>query len=184
MSQRVLYVVITGAGPARHVDRLVRLAQEAGWSVHSIATPAAVEHFLDLPALTELTGHPVRTGHRKPGDANLPKADAVVVAPATYNTINKFAAGIADTYVTTQLAELNGMGVPIVVLPFVNQGLANNRPFRRAVEELRLAGVRVLLGPGEFEPHPPRTGDTVIDQYPWALALAEAERMAADDAAR
>lgn len=177
MTERVLYLMITGAGPAKHIDVMITLAHDAGWSVYCIASPAAVEHFLDLDALEKLTGHPVRTGHRKPGDPHLPKADAVIVAPATYNTINKFAVGIADTYVTTQLAELSGMGIPIVILPFVNDGLANNAPFKRSIEELRASGIRVLFGPGEFEPHQPRTGDSVMDKYPWKLALKVANEL-------
>ncbi|HEX2297775.1 MAG TPA: flavoprotein, partial [Pseudonocardiaceae bacterium] len=101
-----------------------------------------------------------------------PRADAIIVAPATYNTINKWAAGIADNYVLNLLAELTGLGAHIVVLPFVNQGLTANRVFVRSVEELRQEGVRVLFGPGEFEPHPPRTGGKVLDNYPWKRALA------------
>jgi hypothetical protein len=85
VTERVLYLMITGAGPDKHVDVLIDLAQDTGWSVYCIASPAAVEHFLDLGALGKLTGHLVRTGHRKPGEPNLPKADAVIVAPATYN---------------------------------------------------------------------------------------------------
>lgn len=170
MSERVLYLVVCGAGPASRVAEMVRLAQDGGWSVHCLSTPTAVEHFLNLPALEDLTGHQVRTTYRKPGDEPLPKADGVIVAPATYNTINKWAAGIADHYVLNQLAELTGLGAHIVVLPFVNQGLAN-RVFLRSVEELREAGVRVLFGPGEFMPHPPRTGSEMLDTFPWALAL-------------
>ncbi|WP_020670014.1 flavoprotein [Amycolatopsis nigrescens] len=179
MTERVLYLMVTGAGPAKRVDVMIELAQDAGWSVYCIASPAAVTHFLDLAAIERLTGHPARTGYRKPGDPSLPVPDAVIVAPATYNTINKFAAGIADTYLTTQLAELSGIGVPVVVLPFVNQSLASNRPFQRSVEELRRDGVRVLLGEGAFEPHPPRGGDKVLDHYPWKLALDSATEMAA-----
>jgi phosphopantothenoylcysteine synthetase/decarboxylase len=171
MSQRVLYLFICGAGPASRISDMVTLAHEEGWSVYCSATPAAVEHFLDIPALEHITGHPVRTTYRKPGDEPLPKADGVIVAPATYNTINKWAAGISDTYALNQLAELTGLGVTIVVLPFVNQALAANRVFTRSVEELRHAGVRVLFGPGEFEPHPPRTGGQVLDTYPWDRAL-------------
>ena len=104
----------------------------------------------------------------------MPRADAVIVAPATYNTVNKWAAGVADNYVLNQLAELTGLGAHIVVLPFVNQALAANRVFVRSVEELRTAGVRVLFGPGEFEPHPARTGGGVLDSYPWELALVAA----------
>lgn len=171
MSKRVLYLFICGAGPASRITDMLTLAHAEGWSVYCTATPAAVEYFLDIPALENATGHQVRTTYRKPGDEPLPKADGVIVAPATYNTINKWAVGISDTYALNQLAELTGLGVKIVVLPFVNQALAANRAFTRSVEELRQAGVRILFGPGEFEPHPPRTGGQVLDTYPWGLAL-------------
>lgn len=173
-STRVLYLVVCAAGPASRVEEMVKLAQDEGWSVYCIATPAAVEHFLDLPSLTELTGHQVRTAYRGPGDEPLPRADAVIVAPATYNTINKWAAGISDNYVLNQLAELTGLGARIVVLPFVNEGLAANGVFLRSIDDLREAGVRVLFGPGEFVPHPPRTGGRSLDTYPWRLALEAA----------
>jgi len=51
--------------------------------------------------------------------------DAILVAPATYNTINKWAQGISDTYALGVLAETTGMDVPTVVLPFVNAALAS-----------------------------------------------------------
>ncbi|MEU4740673.1 flavoprotein [Actinosynnema sp. NPDC023658] len=171
MTERVLYLMICGAGPASHVDVAIKLAQEAGWSVYCIATPSAVEHFLDLDELHQLTGHPARTGYKSQGQPSLPPADAVIVAPATYNTINKWAAGIADTYVLTQLAELTGLGVPIAVLPFVNTALANNAALYRSVEALRASGVRVLLGSGGFEPHPPRQGHRAVADYPWHSAI-------------
>ncbi|WP_081902865.1 flavoprotein [Lentzea aerocolonigenes] len=106
------------------------------------------------------------------GQPALPKATAVVVAPATYNTINKWAAGIADTCLLTQLAELTGLGVPLAVLPFVNTALANNRPFRRSVDELRESDVTVLFGEGGFVPHPPRTDGQAMDSCPWGAALS------------
>jgi hypothetical protein len=171
VSAPVLYLMICGAGPADHVDRMVKLAQADGWDVWCVASPSAIEHFLDLDALETLSGHPVRTGHQRAGQPALPKVAAVIVAPATYNTINKWAAGIADTYVLTQLAELTGLGVPIAVLPFVNTALASNRVFHRSVAELREAGVTVLFGEGGFVPHPPRTGGKAMDSYPWQVAL-------------
>lgn len=171
MNGRVLYLFICGAGPASRITDMVNLAHTEGWTVYCIATPAAAEYFLDIPALENATGHQVRTTYRKPGDEPLPKADGVIVAPATYNTINKWAAGISDTYALNQLAELTGLGIKIVVLPFVNQALAANRIFTRNIEELRRAGVCVLFGPGEFEPHPPRTGEQILSTYPWSLAL-------------
>ncbi|MCX9193196.1 flavoprotein [Carbonactinospora thermoautotrophica] len=172
-NQRVLYVVVCGAGPAPYVDRLIKQAQQRGWQVCVLATPAALE-FIDAAHLEALTGYPVRSHHRKPGEPRgrgLPRADAIVVAPATYNTINKWAAGIADTYPLDVLAECTGLGLPIVVLPFVNAALAANRVFARSIQELRAAGIRVIHGPGQIEPHPPGTGSRLVDTFPWHLAL-------------
>jgi hypothetical protein len=59
----------------------------------------------------------------------------------------------------------------VAVLPFVNSALANRKPFRAAVASLREEGVRVMLGPGEWEPHPPGTGDERIGSFPWAAVL-------------
>lgn len=172
--RRVLHLFVCGAGPAQRVAEMVELAREDGWDVRCIATESAVQHFLDVPKLEAVTGHQVRTTYRQPRDEPTPPADAVIVAPATYNTLNKWSAGIADNYVLTQLAELTGAGVRIVALPFVNQALAANPAFLRSVENLRASGVRVLFGPGEFEPHPPRTGGTAMDSFPWGLALKAA----------
>jgi len=172
---RVLSVIVCGAGPASEAGKLVKLTQQRGWTVQVIATPAALD-FLDVAGLEALTGFPVRSAYRSPGEPRSLKADAVIVAPATYNTINKYAQGISDTYALGILAEAVSLPIPVVVLPFVN--LASRRPFRNSVGQLRDEGMRVLLGPGEFEPHAPGTGGQHIDAFPWQLALDEAERLA------
>lgn len=170
MSQ-VLYVMPCAAGPAPLVDRLVKLAQGRGWDVWLAPTESAMG-FLDVPALEALTGHPVRARYRRPGEpGKLPPADAVIVAPATYNTINKWAHGAADTHTLGLLAELTPSGVPIAVLPFVNAALAANRVFDRSVEALRDEGVAVLLGEGMFVPHPPGSGGGRLEVFPWELPL-------------
>jgi phosphopantothenoylcysteine synthetase/decarboxylase len=173
---RVLSVIVCGAGPATEIRKLIKLAHERGWTVQVIATPAALA-FFDSAAIEAQTGSPVRSQYRKSGEPRSEIADAIIVAPATYNTINKWAQGISDTYALGVLAETTGLPVPIVVLPFVNSALASRPPFVRSVEALRTEGVRILLGPGGVEPHPPRTGGELIDSYPWHLALDEAEHM-------
>jgi phosphopantothenoylcysteine synthetase/decarboxylase len=169
----VVTVVVCAAGPPAAVGELVKLAQGRGWTVCLIATPAAVP-FLDVPALEALTGTAVRSNYRSPDGPRLhplPDASAVVVAPATYNTICKLALGISDTYALGVLAEAVGRKVPVAVLPFVNSALAARRPFVAAVDCLRAEGVTVLLGPGQWVPHPPGTGDERIASFPWASAL-------------
>ncbi|MEV0619139.1 flavoprotein [Nonomuraea sp. NPDC050404] len=172
---RTLYVVVCAAGPAGDVGRLVALAQDEQWIVQVIATPSALK-FIDVPELEQQTGRPVRSQYRDPGEPRSPRADAIIVAPATYNTINKFAEGIADTYALGVLSEAPGLGIPVVILPFVNSALASRAPFLRSVASLRAEGVRVLFGPGQFEPHPPSSGGSRFDSYPWDRALAEVAR--------
>ncbi len=178
-SGRVLYVVACAAGPAGEVGKLVDAALQDSWIVQVIVTPTGRD-FVDVVAVESRTGRPVRSEYLKPGETHfdpLPKADAIIVAPATFNTINKWAHGISDTYALGVLAECTAFRLPIVVLPFVNSALASRRPFKRNVAALREEGIRVLLGKGEFEPHEPGTGGSRIDAFPWKLALKETERL-------
>jgi phosphopantothenoylcysteine synthetase/decarboxylase len=171
VSTRVLYVVVCGAGPASHVNRLVDLAHERGWAVQVIATPSALD-FIDVDQLQTLTGNRVRSQYRKPGEPRSKPADAIIVAPATYNTINKLAAGISDTYALGVLAEAPGLSIPVVILPFVNSALAGREPFKRSVDALRSEGFVLLLEEeGGVVPHEPGTGEAEMECYPWGLAL-------------
>jgi phosphopantothenoylcysteine synthetase/decarboxylase len=173
---RHLTVIVCGAGPATHVGNLITLARARNWTVHIIATPAALD-FIDKAALAAQSGSPVRSQYRKPGEPRSQPSDAIIVAPATYNTINKWAQGISDTYALGVLAEATGMRIPTVVLPFVNSALAAREPFVGSVQALRREGVRILLGPGGVEPHAPHTGGDLTDSYPWHLAFGEVERL-------
>jgi phosphopantothenoylcysteine synthetase/decarboxylase len=176
---RVLYVIACGAGAAPDIGRLVTEARQRDWDVHLIATPAALD-FLDVSALEAQTGYAVRSDYQRSEDDRgrpLPHADAIIVAPATYNTINKWARGISDNYALGILAEAIGLGICVVVLPFVNAALAAHPAFRRSVRDLREAGVTIVQGPGELEHHPPGTGRSQLDAFPWHLALDRADSL-------
>ncbi|MFF5340281.1 flavoprotein [Streptomyces althioticus] len=138
-----LYVVVCAAGVAADVSELITAAQERDWEVGVIATPTAMNGFFDATAVETRTGRPIRSAWRRPGDPRpFPAPDAVVVAPATFNTVNKWAAGIADTLAVGTLCEASGLGVPIAVLPCVADALAAHPAYRDAVARLRGMGVR------------------------------------------
>jgi phosphopantothenoylcysteine synthetase/decarboxylase len=160
------------------VGALVDAAKVDGWEVHLVATPAALD-FLDVNQLESQTGHPVRSAYRPAGQPRhtTPAADAIIVAPATLNTINKLAAGVADNYALGVLAECIGIGVPTVVLPFINSAMASRSPLRASVGKLREEGVHVLLGPDGFRPHPAGAGGTRLASFPWIRALHTASAM-------
>ncbi len=77
----------------------------------------------------------------------LPPADAFVVAPATFNTINKWANGISDTLALGLLNEALGMGMPAIAVPWPNSGLMRHPAFQRSIRELREWGVQIILDP-------------------------------------
>ena len=140
-------MIVCAAPAAASVGEFIGLAQDARWLVRVIATPMG-ERFIDAGQLAALTGDRVRTGFRMPDEPDeLPSADAVVVAPATFNTVNKWAAGITDTFATGLLCELTGLGVPIVAVPLVKEALARHVAFGRSLEGLAGMGVRVLFDP-------------------------------------
>jgi hypothetical protein len=98
----------------------------------------------------------------------LPPPDAIIVCPATFNTINKLAAGISDTFALGLLTEAIGKGLPLVLAPALNSAQASHWAFERSLGQLRAAGIVVLYGPGIYEPGPPGTGGR---PYPWDLPL-------------
>ncbi len=167
----VLYVIVCGSPVARAVGTLVRLAQADGWDVCVVATLDG-RKFIDVPELAALTGHPVRSTYKNPGDPDLlPSPDALIVAPATMNTIGKWSAGIVDTLPLGLIIEGQGRGLPIVALPFANAAMAVHPAFRENIDRLRSWGVQVLFGDDVLPQIPPGTGDTYVDQFPWHLAL-------------
>lgn len=140
----LLYLVICAAPPAQHIDELVELLHQEGWRLCVIPTPRAAS-WIDCPALAQRTGYPIRHDHRLPGDPDsLPPADVIAVVPATFNTINKWATGISDTFALGILNEAIGLKIPIVIAPYAKPSLAAHPEFDRNVKKLAEWGVCVL----------------------------------------
>lgn len=156
-NMRLLYLVTCAAPPARHVTELVEAAQRDGWDVHIIATETAYT-WLPAEQLAATTGHPVRYRQRHPDEpSTLPRADAIAVVPATFNTINKWATGINDSLALGILNESLGTGLPIIASPYVKPTLARHPAFDAHLRLLADHGVRltptqVLRPPQDDEP--------------------------------
>lgn len=178
MTSRVLYLFGSAAPPVFDVDKVIRDAQARGWDVCLGLTPTAARWLGDrLPELGQLTGHPVRSEYKTPGEPDVwPKADVILVAPATFNTVNAWALGLTRDFVVGVVAEGVGKGIPLVAMPCVNAAYVQHRQFERSVAELRAMGVDVLYGEGGFVPNPPGQGRP--KEYPWQVALDAVERAA------
>jgi len=163
----VLYLIACGAPPASQLPAFVRGAQLQRWDVCVIVTPDGTR-FVDAGNLAGLTGHPVRSRYKRPDEPDiLPPPDALAVAPATFNTINKWAQGISDTLALGLLNEAVGLRLPMVAVPWPNAALAAHPAFLRSVATLREWGVTLILDPARLPQ--PRGPESV---FPWNELLA------------
>jgi phosphopantothenoylcysteine synthetase/decarboxylase len=173
----VLYVVACGGRPAGDLPGFIPRLKDQGWEVCVIATPSALK-FMDLSTLSELTGHVVRYDYKQPDEPDvLPPADAIAVAPATFNTINKWAHGSSDTLALGILNEAIGLGLPIVAVPVPNIALAKHPAFQESVERLRACGVRLIFDPERYPLPTPNMGPPAAKLFPWDALLAVIDEM-------
>jgi phosphopantothenoylcysteine decarboxylase/phosphopantothenate--cysteine ligase len=121
-----------------------------GAEVFTVMTPMAekiihpymMEWSTGNPVVIELTG---QIEHVTYGGDHPDRADLVLVAPSTANTIGKAAAAIDDTPVTTLLTTAIGAGIPIIIAPAMHESMYSHPVVMENVEKLRSIGVEVLM---------------------------------------
>ncbi|MEU8843013.1 flavoprotein [Streptomyces roseus] len=168
---RTLYLLCSAAPPVFDVAHVIEDAQSRGWDVCLGLTPTAA-HWVagSLDGLAALTGHPVRWQYKLPGEPDVwPPADALLFAPATFNSLNAWALGLTDRFAVGVAAEAIGKGTPVVTMPCTNAALAAHPQFDQSLATLRGAGVSVLYGEGGFVPGP--AGPDSPPHFPWPAAL-------------
>ncbi|HTJ79837.1 MAG TPA: flavoprotein [Rariglobus sp.] len=126
------------------ISRLV----QAGIEVRTVATPSALQ-FVGKATLEGLTGQPVFTDLWESGRAmdhiDLARwADLALVAPATANTLNRLAAGLADDPVGTLFLAWELKKKPWWVAPAMNVAMFNHALTQASLQKLSSLGVRVL----------------------------------------
>jgi len=108
-----------------------------------LVTPYAMSFATGQEAITELDG---RVQHvALMGDVH-GRADLLLIAPSTANTISKIACGIDDTTVTTMATVALGSGVPILIAPAMHGAMFNNPMVAENIDKLKRAGVE-FVGP-------------------------------------
>ena len=155
---RILLGVSGGIAAYKAVE-LVRLATGAGHSVRVIQTPASL-NFVGRATFEGVTGAPVLVEEFDadpargafPGDPApdhdpishlelVARADVLLVAPASANTIAKLAAGLADNLLTSAALATTA---PLVVAPAMNSRMYEHPATQGNLELLRSRGARVV----------------------------------------
>lgn len=138
---------VSGGIAAYKAVLLARLLVEAGHELHVVPTVEALR-FVGLPTWEAISRNPVTTSvhddvpevrHVALGQ----RADLVIVAPATANTLARMAAGIADDLLGTTLLATRA---PVLVAPAMHTEMWQHAATQHNVELLRSRGV-AFVGP-------------------------------------
>jgi phosphopantothenoylcysteine decarboxylase/phosphopantothenate--cysteine ligase len=133
---------VSGGIAAYKACEVCRLLVKAGHDVVPLVTPGA-ERFVTAETFRALARRP-------PAEdiyLHLTRADLLVVAPCTANTLAKLAHGLADNVLTEAALAHRG---PTLVAPAMNPRMWSHAATRANAETLRERGV-VLVGPDEGE---------------------------------
>ncbi|MGA1848134.1 MAG: bifunctional phosphopantothenoylcysteine decarboxylase/phosphopantothenate--cysteine ligase CoaBC [Thermoplasmatota archaeon] len=140
---------ITGSIAAVECVKLSRELIRHGAEVHAVMTrkaceivgPYSIEFGTGNPVITELTGAVEHVSMC--GDVE-GRADLVLVAPCTANTLGKMVHGIDDSPVTTFLTTAIGTGIPVLVVPAMHNTMYDHPKVQGNLATAREMGIRFV----------------------------------------
>lgn len=142
-----LVLGVSGSVAAYRAADLARELMRSGFTVRvcltdsaqKFVTPALFEALTGQPCLTDTFEEPERGRMAHIDWAR--QADAILVAPATANTLNRIAFGIGDDMLTTICLATTK---PILVAPAMNPQMYLNENTQEALTRLKAKGVEVI----------------------------------------
>ncbi len=162
------YIVVTGTTTAPLAVELVRGVLELVPRVITLTTPNA-RRVIAPRDLSSIPGNQLVESYFDAAILPRPPDGLVVVAPCSFNSLNKLAGGIADNLAMSLTAEAIGRGTPVIVAVSVNAPLLRHPRCQQSMVTLREWGVAVI------EPVDSGEGPRMA---PVAAILAEARRRA------
>ena len=144
---------VTGGIAAYKSVVLVRRLKELGANVQVVMTDSAQE-FITALTFQAISGNPVHSSlldveaEAAMGHIELARwADAIIIAPATANSMARLANGEADDLLTTVCLASN---VPLAIAPSMNQAMWSNRATQENVQTLKSRDIEIY-GPASGE---------------------------------
>lgn len=139
---KVIYLIISGAISTDFAPNLIRELTQFNLPIYTFMTDNA-SRLISPRQLAEQPGHRLVEGYFDPSLAEEREPGLTLVAPATFNTVNKLSQGIADTLAHSLAAEAIGASWPVIVAPAVNAHLAHHPRFNHSLDTLRGWGVTI-----------------------------------------
>jgi phosphopantothenoylcysteine decarboxylase/phosphopantothenate--cysteine ligase len=147
MSKYKILFKITGSIAAYKAAYLISKLVQNNFEVQTVVSDSAL-HFIGKATLEGLTGKEVLSDMYENGKMmnhiNLVKwADLVILCPASANTMNKLANGIADNLITS-LFLAHDWNKPYLIAPAMNSNMYHHPITKKSLGVLENLGVKIL----------------------------------------
>ncbi len=145
LSGKRIVLAVTGSISAYRTPDLARILMRHGAQVFSFMSDNA-EQIIHSNALEWATGNPVVTKltgkiEHVTFTVGASKADMILIAPCTANTIGKIAHGIDDTPITSLVSSALGERIPILIAPAMHESMYDQPLVLENIRRLVEAGV-------------------------------------------
>jgi phosphopantothenoylcysteine synthetase/decarboxylase len=164
--------VVTGTTTAPRAAELVTGLLGLVPRVITLATPNAAQ-VISPRDLSSIPGNHLVESYFDALILPRPPDGLVLVAPCSFNSLNKLAAGIADNLALSVVAEAIGRGTPVIVAPSLNAPLLHHPRATSSMASLRKWDVSIV------EPVDDGTGPRLA---PTGTVLAEVKQRLAEAA--
>jgi phosphopantothenoylcysteine decarboxylase/phosphopantothenate--cysteine ligase len=149
LRSKVIVLCITGSVAASECPEIARSLMRHGAEVFTVMSPMSrmiihpylMEWATGNMVITELTG---KIEHVALAGDHPRKADLILVAPATANTISKIACGIDDTTVTSVVTTALGSRIPIIIVPAMHATMYNHPILAENMKKLQALGLEFI----------------------------------------
>lgn len=130
-----IYLIATGANQARNLDAIVRPLNSFSFNVYVFPTYNCQKiinlHEMNLNA-------PIVDETYDKNSNPLPLEDLVLVAPCTFNTLNKISLGIADNYQMSLLHTALGRGTKIIIALAMNENYWKHFRTKQSIDTITM----------------------------------------------
>ena len=155
LKDKRIILCMTGSVAAIESPKIARLLMRHGAEVFTVMSPMAqkiihpylMEWATGNAVTTELTG---KIEHIALAGDHPERADLILVAPATANTISKIACGIDDTSVTSVISTAFGACIPMIIVPAIHASMYRHPILIENIKKLQALGLE-FVGPRVVE---------------------------------
>jgi phosphopantothenoylcysteine synthetase/decarboxylase len=143
VSLALAYLIVTGTTTAPKAVELVQGLLGLVPQVLTLATPNAAQVIAPRD-LSVIPGNRLVESYFDAAILPRPPDGLVLVAPCSFNSLNKLAAGIADNLALSLVAEAIGRATPVIVAPSLNAPLLRHPRAAGSLATLRAWGVSIV----------------------------------------